>query len=249
MPPGAFTDDIDLIQVLLAAFLLCFAILVFYLRREDKREGYPLVSRTARHTVIGWPSPPPVKTYKLMDGTSVELPNRKPQEPLVGGLEPASDSEPLRAIGDPVYADLGAGAYVLQRDEPMRTIDGELMLQPLRRASEWSVVRGEADPRGMRALARDYRPVGVVTDLWIDRAAKILRYLEVTLDDGGDTILVPIFFAHIRQADREVRVKALKVEHFAHVPHLRDPDAMTAREEDRLTAYFAGGSIYADALV
>ena len=43
MPTGAITGYIDVAQLVLYAFWIFFAGLIFYLRREDKREGYPLV--------------------------------------------------------------------------------------------------------------------------------------------------------------------------------------------------------------
>jgi photosynthetic reaction center H subunit len=46
-------------------FLLFFFFLVVYLRREDKREGYPLSSDRSEHVVVqGWPAMPPPKFYK-----------------------------------------------------------------------------------------------------------------------------------------------------------------------------------------
>lgn len=42
MPTGALTGYVDVAQVVLYAFFLFFAGLVFWLRREDRREGYPL---------------------------------------------------------------------------------------------------------------------------------------------------------------------------------------------------------------
>ena len=46
---GAITQYIDVAQILLYAFWIFFAGLLIYLRREDKREGYPLESeRSAR---------------------------------------------------------------------------------------------------------------------------------------------------------------------------------------------------------
>ena len=41
-PTGAITSHIDVAQVVLYAFWIFFAGLIFYLRREDRREGYPL---------------------------------------------------------------------------------------------------------------------------------------------------------------------------------------------------------------
>ena len=56
MATGAITGYIDVAQVVLYAFWIFFAGLIFYLRREDKREGYPLVSdRSDRVEVQGFP--------------------------------------------------------------------------------------------------------------------------------------------------------------------------------------------------
>ena len=56
---GAFTGYIDVAQLCLYAFWLFFFGLVYYLLRENKREGYPLVSdrtgRAPRVKVVGWP--------------------------------------------------------------------------------------------------------------------------------------------------------------------------------------------------
>jgi photosynthetic reaction center H subunit len=54
--------DFALISVWL--FFIFFALLIVYLRREDKREGYPLESdRSGQVTVQGWPAAPPPKFY------------------------------------------------------------------------------------------------------------------------------------------------------------------------------------------
>ncbi len=54
MPTGAITQYIDVAQLALYAFWIFFARLIFYLRREDKREGYPLESdRSGSHQRAG----------------------------------------------------------------------------------------------------------------------------------------------------------------------------------------------------
>jgi photosynthetic reaction center H subunit len=54
-------EYIDGAQIALYAFWLFFAGLVIYIRREDKREGYPLESPQGPRE--GWPTVPPKKTY------------------------------------------------------------------------------------------------------------------------------------------------------------------------------------------
>ncbi len=57
------TEYIDVAQLTLYAFWIFFAGLIIYLRREDKREGYPLESDREGITVQGWPAMPPTKTF------------------------------------------------------------------------------------------------------------------------------------------------------------------------------------------
>ena len=58
-----FTRYIDLAQVSLYLFWLFFFALVFYLRKEDKREGYPLVGERGERK-NGFPVPAPPKQYQ-----------------------------------------------------------------------------------------------------------------------------------------------------------------------------------------
>ena len=44
MPPASFTGTFDVAELAFYVFVLFFVGLVFYLRREDKREGYPLLT-------------------------------------------------------------------------------------------------------------------------------------------------------------------------------------------------------------
>lgn len=55
------TGYIDFAQLALYAFWIFFAGLIYYLRREDKREGYPLETRR-KVRVQGWP-PIPAEKY------------------------------------------------------------------------------------------------------------------------------------------------------------------------------------------
>ena len=43
---------------------------------------------------------------------------------------------------------------------------------------------------------------------------------------------------------KELRVTCLKADQLAKAPILRDPDSITAREEDRVNGFFAGGHMY-----
>ena len=52
---------IDFPTILIYAFWIGFAFLILYLRREDKREGYPLESDREGVTVQGFPAMPEPK--------------------------------------------------------------------------------------------------------------------------------------------------------------------------------------------
>jgi photosynthetic reaction center H subunit len=242
MPLGAFTEDIDLIQVLLVAFFLFFALLIIYLRREDKREGYPLRSGEGRpYPIVGWPAPPPPKQFLLDIGGSTKAPQDDPEP----SLPVSRNSAPLAPDAAPLPASSDAEVRNRLNTTPMRAMSGELLLAPLRNATEWSVVRQDTDPRGMRVIGSGAAALGTVFDLWVDRAVKILRYLEVTTAQGGH-VLLPIFHADINERRREIRVKGISPQQFARVPRLTDPDILTPRDEDRINSFFADCALQPD---
>jgi photosynthetic reaction center H subunit len=61
---------LDGAQLTLYAFWLFFFGLIYYLRREDKREGYPLEGE--RGPVDGFPAPPKKRTYIARDGKEAQ---------------------------------------------------------------------------------------------------------------------------------------------------------------------------------
>lgn len=56
------TQYVDFAQIALYVFWIFFAGLIYYLRREDKREGYPLETRR-KVRVQGWPPIPSEKYF------------------------------------------------------------------------------------------------------------------------------------------------------------------------------------------
>ena len=75
MPKGNITNYIDVAQVTLYAFWIFFAGLVYYLHRENKREGYPLESDRSSHVKVqGFPAIPEPKTYLLPHGGTQTAP-------------------------------------------------------------------------------------------------------------------------------------------------------------------------------
>ena len=246
MGTGAITQYIDVAQIALYAFWFFFAGLIYYLHQEDKREGYPLESDRSggRVNVQGWPPIPKPKTYKLADGRVVMSPNfRKSNQPLGGTPASSHLGSPLQPTGDPMLAAVGPGSYADRADIADTTVDGGLRIVPLRAAPDFEVSSHDPDPRGLPVIGADGRVAGKVTDLWVDRAEVLFRYLEVEVQGGNRRVLLPINFSRI--GDRQVQVRSILSTQFANVPATRHADAVTLLEEDKIMGYYGGGTLYA----
>ncbi len=245
MNTGAITGYFDVAQIVLYTFWIFFAGLVIYLHRENKREGYPLESdRSSSITVQGFPAVPPPKTYHLADGSTVQLPRPETDtrkvlaEPI--GRYPGA---PLAPTGDGMRDAVGPAAYALRATHPDRALDGKPLIQPMRRASEFSVASEDPDPRGMPVYGADGERGGTVSDVWVDRAEYLIRYLEVQTG-AGRHVLLPMTLAKV-DGRGYVRVKSILGSQFEHVPAHANPDEVTLREEDQISAYYGGGTLYA----
>lgn len=250
MENAAFTGYIDVAQVVLYLFWIFFFGLVIYLRREDKREGYPLESdRSARIKVQGFPSMPGPKSFLLEDGERVTVPRpENRQRPLKAEPSAPWPGAPLDPVGDPMLAGVGPGAWADRSDHRELLIDGGDKFLPLRAAPDWSIEGRDPDPRGMVVKGADGVVAGKIVDLWLDLAEPQPRFLELELGEsgGGRRVMLPITFARIDGGRREVRVQSILGRHFAQVPALANPDRITMREEDMISAYYGGGTLFAE---
>jgi len=244
MQVGAITGYVDLAQILLYAFWLFFAGLIYYLARENHREGYPMESDSlGRAVVTGWPVPPP-KTYKLAGGIDHVVPDpRKAEPPLVARATGPSPGSPIEATGDAMLDGVGPAAWANRADVPDSTAAGDPVIVPLRVAVGYGVAKQDVDPRGLPVIAGDGKQAGTVRELWVDTAEMMFRYLEVETT-GGRRVLLPVPFARIRRS--AVEVNSLYAHHFASVPATRSMDQVTMLEEEKITAYYGGGTFYAD---
>lgn len=250
MPINAESSYIDLAQLVLYAFWIFFAGLIYYLHRENKREGYPLESdrsdRAPRVVVQGWPRIPQPKTYKLAHGGTAVAPNGRKDTREIKAVPVAGfPGAPLQPTGDPMVDAVGPASYAQRADEPDRTVEGEPKIVPLRVATDHVLESRDPDPRGMPVIGADGQRGGTVRDVWVDRSEALIRYLEVETGAGDSTrrVLLPMNFARVKPGG--VHVKSVLSTHFAKVPGLRNPDLVTLLEEDKIVGFYGGGHLYA----
>jgi len=246
MEKGAIVGSIDLAQVVLYTFWVFFLGLIIYLRREDKREGYPLVSdRRGGVSVIGFPSPPAPKTFRLAHGGTAMAPNGKSDPPVTKARATMPwPGAPLEPTGNPMLDGVGPAAYAHRADVPDLTIEGHDKIVPMRIAVDFAIATEDPDLRGMPVIAADRKTAGTIRDVWVDRSEVVIRYLEVELA-GGKHVLLPWNFSRVDRRRGNVTVKSILARQFADVPATKSPDRITLLEEDRIVAYYGGGHLYA----
>jgi len=254
MQSGAY---MDVAQVTLYVFWIFFACLIFYLRREDKREGYPLDSTALGGGIVhGFPRMPGPKNYLLRDGHTATLPNHKNDRRDVAVAPIARwPGAPVEPTGNAMLDGVGPGSWADREDVPELNIDNVPCIVPLRLAEGTFLEPRDPDPRGMKVLGADSEVGGVVTDVWVDRAEALIRYLEVEVaasaggDAGGPSatkrVLLPMPFALVNHRRGRVTVNAILGSQFANVPTTASPNQVTKREEDRIVGYYGAGTLYA----
>ncbi len=244
MGTGAITQYVDVAQIVLYMFWLFFAGLIYYLLRENHREGYPMdTGRENGPKVEGWPPVPSPKTFKHHDGHETYSPDLNRPDGQTSA-EPAHGwiGAPLEPVGNPLLAGIGPGAWAQRADVPDMTDHGEVKIVPLRVASDHGVSKRDTDPRGLPVFGADGEVAGTVADMWVDRSEMMFRYIEVALPDGGRRLL-PVPFARIKKTG--VEVHALLAHQFADVPTTRSPEQVTFLEEEKISACYGAGQLYA----
>lgn len=247
LPTAGLTSHIDVALIAIYVFWAFFFGLVYWLRREDQREGYLLESNKGDLLDIVVPPVPPAKTYLLPDGTTKQAPDGIPDDRPVPATPTAPwEGAPLAPTGNPLRDGIGAASYAMRRDEPEKDHNGLPKIQPMRALNDVGIVEDDPDPRGMPVVTRGGKIIGTVKDAWIDRAEQLIRYYEVEVK--GETpysVLVPVQFANVNGYKGSVLVTVIGPEHFAVLPRTKSPDVVTKLEEDKIVGFFAGAPLYA----
>ncbi len=235
-------DVAELVFYLFFGFFIC---LVWYLNRESRREGYPL-----EHDLTGkvgndvgrldFSSP---KRFKLPFNHGIYIPENVPRDPMPTNVLPRRASgEPLDVVGDLLTSGVGPAGYAQRADRPDVDMHNQPRIVPNRVAPQITVESRDVDPRGLPVLGLDDVVAGTVKDIWVDRAEHCVRYLEVALTGGG-TVVVPMMMSEVSR--RAVKVDAVTGAQIAGAPKLKNPDQITLLEEEKVTAYFGAGYLWA----
>ncbi|MET4666986.1 photosynthetic reaction center subunit H [Sphingomonas sp. PvP056] len=242
------TPGIDVALLVFYAFVLFFICLVFYLRREDRREGYPLEHEfTGRLESEGGPFLTALpKTFKLSFGRGTVTTPTQGREPveIAARFTDRFPGAPYAPTGNPLVDGIGPAAYANRAKHPDIDMEGHPRIVPMGSALDFAIERRDPDPRGMPVLGCDGALAGTVSELWIDRADRLIRYLAVDLTVGG-TVLVPMMMTDIQRGNRRVVCDAVTAAQFADAPRIEATDRITLYEEDRMLGYFGGGYLYA----
>ena len=242
---------LDAAAVSLYIFFAFFAGLVYYLLRENKREGYPMVNelpdRPAFATMHGFPETPAPKVFRLHypEGATV-VQGVRPERDVTAHLAPDYPYPGTAFVptSDAMRDGVGPASYADRADVPDLAYDDNApKIVPLRAAPGWHIAHEDPDPRGKSVITLDGEVAGTVVDLWVDRSEYILRYVETEVA-GGRRVLVPMFLCTFTD-DGTTNVISVTAAQFAAAPGIAKPEQITLLEEDRISGYFGGGHFYA----
>jgi photosynthetic reaction center H subunit len=249
MPEQVFNGGLDVTEWVLYGFFLFFAGLIIYLRREDRREGYPLEDDvTGRREPEGgllFTAQPKVFRLPHNAGTVSKPDGSRDSDDLKARRTAPWPGAPLEPVGDPLQAGMGPGAYANRAKVPDLMVHGGPRIVPLRVAPDFSLDKRDPDPRGMNVVAADNVVAGTVSEVWVDRSEYMVRYIEVQLANSSKRVLVPMTMVVVQGGRKRVKVNALLASQFENIPQLSGSDQITRDEEERVCAYVGAGTLYA----
>ncbi|MFZ4688952.1 MAG: photosynthetic reaction center subunit H [Polymorphobacter sp.] len=239
---------LDVAELAFYMFALFFLGLIWYLRGEDRREGYPLEHDLTGEVepALGFLTGHTNKSFKLpFDRGTVLMPGDSRRDPMpqniTSRLFPGTPFEP---IGNPLSSGVGPAGYAQRADRPDVDMFNQPRIIPLRLSEHITVEGRDTDPRGLPVTGCDDVIAGTVRDIWVDRSEHVIRYLEVALTDGG-TAIVPMPMTKV--TPRFVNVDAVTAAQFTGSPVLASMDQITLLEEEKIQAYFGAGYLWATA--
>ena len=240
-----FFANFDLASLSIWSFWVFFALLVWYLQRENMREGYPLEDDDGNAAANQGPFPVPSdKTFILPHGEGTKsVPSERTLERTDLPLERMGSGTgyPCMPTGDPMADGVGPASWAPRKDKPEMDGHGHPKIGPMAANPDFSFSCGY-DPRGQTVFSGDGKAVGTATDMWIDAPEQVVRYIEIELNEGGKR-LAPMTLCKLKRSG--VVIKSLFSHQFAGVPQTKSDTQITLLEEDKIVGYYGGGNLYA----
>ncbi|EAQ27802.1 H subunit of photosynthetic reaction center complex [Erythrobacter sp. NAP1] len=252
----------DVAELAFILFFIFFVGLVIYLNRESRREGYPLEHEQTGVVERGTPLfDAGKKTFKLPHGRGTYTPEDVARDPVDIPAKQAfgAAGAPFVPTGDAMADGLGPAAYANRNDYPDLTMEGAPRIVPIAASHGITIAEMDMDPVGLPVYAADKKKAGVVSDVWVDQAEHIIRYLEVTTN-SGKKVLAPMGFCAVQgkgflggitplvdDQTALIDITAIRADQFDAVPAIATAGQITRLEEDKIQGYFGGGYMYATA--
>ncbi|TVP73354.1 MAG: photosynthetic reaction center subunit H [Rhodobacteraceae bacterium] len=236
-----FFGNFDLALISLYMFWIFFAGLIYYIQRENQREGYPLENEDGSLTQSNLSTPEP-KTFVLPHGRGeYKAPNYE-REARDLALAPTSGGTgfPFAPTGDAMKDGVGPASWSARRDEAELDGHGHAKIQPMSKVDGFIFAAGR-DPRGLPVVGNDLKSAGTISDMWVDVPEQLVRYLEITLTDGSKR-LAPMTMARIKSD--MVYINSIDSASFPDVPVIASGAQVTKLEEEKVSAFYAGGYLY-----
>ncbi|SLN32387.1 photosynthetic reaction center subunit H [Pseudooctadecabacter jejudonensis] len=246
-----FFGNFDLASAAIWLFYIFFAGLIYYLQTENMREGYPLEDDDGNIAPNQGPFPvPKPKTFDLPHGRgsvtvpSIENETAHRRGDLALARTAQSAGSPYVPTGDPMVDGVGPASWAPRRDAPELDGHGHVKIRPMASLPDFAHSAGR-DPRGKAVVSGDGEVMGRITDMWVDVPEQLVRFLQMDMnpEGTGQMRLIPINMCRIK-SDRIV-VRSLYAHNFAGIPTTKSGDEVTLLEEEKIMAYYAGGTLYA----
>jgi photosynthetic reaction center H subunit len=259
MNAAYIVGSFDVAELAFLLFFGFFVALVFYLNKESRREGYPLEEEEDGKVLPGSLFDGAKKSFQLPHGRGTYVPEDVARDdvnvPAVQAFRAAG--APYVPTGDAMADGMGPAAWANRAKYPDLTFDGRPRIVPIAQSHELVVAPNDPQLVGYPVVAADGVTVGKVSDIWVDQAEHMIRYLEVETT-SGKKVLAPMMVAvvHgnslidallpiIENKPEYVEIDAITSAQFDGVPALETAGTITRYEEDRIQAYFGGGYMYA----
>jgi len=254
MQTGAIVGNIDVAQMVFTAFVIFFFLLIRYLQRESNREGFPLRDNDGRvvPNYGGLCGIPPTKTFILPEGGVAYSPPRNTDDviPTRGVATAEFLGAPMDPTGNPLLSGIGPASYNAARiDVPSYTYFGDKnpRIVPLSADDHHALAFDGPNPIGYTVIGADREIGGTISDVWFDRSEQFIRYYEVLTTPalGGRKVLVPAPLADVQPRNEIVSVPSILGAQFKDVPGTKSPVQVTLLEEDKISGYYGGGTLWA----